>query len=73
MDVLFAGKYRPQAWWDIAGGWAVIEAAGGVLRDLEGQTVSRESTQLVAGHPDLVEQLAELFAQYSPSPERRDS
>lgn len=61
VDLLIAGKGRPQAWWDIVGGWALVEEAGGVVRDERGAELTPESTHLVAGHPDLVGQFLELF------------
>jgi myo-inositol-1(or 4)-monophosphatase len=61
VDLLIAGKHRPQAWWDIAGGWALVEEAGGVVCDEAGRPLTPGSTHLVAGHPDLVDQFLELF------------
>ena len=61
VDLLIAGKGQPQAWWDIAGGWALVEEAGGVIRDERGSPVTPESTHLVAGHPLLVEEFLDLF------------
>ncbi|MHC4780457.1 MAG: inositol monophosphatase family protein [Planctomycetota bacterium] len=61
LDLLVAGKGRPQAWWDIAGGWALVVAAGGVVTDLEGRPLTEASTHLAAGSEPLVTALIELF------------
>jgi myo-inositol-1(or 4)-monophosphatase len=60
-DLLFAGKATPQAWWDIAAGWMLVEEAGGILVDHEGRAVTRESSHLVAGHESLVTAFLDLF------------
>ncbi len=54
-DLLFAGKAQPQAWWDITGGWKLVEEAGGKVVDHLGRAISRDSSHLVAGHESLVE------------------
>ena len=60
-DLLFAGKATPQAWWDIAGGWMLIEEAGGIMLDHEAREITRESSHLVAGHESLVNAFLTLF------------
>lgn len=60
-DLLFAGKATPQAWWDIAGGWMLIEEAGGIMLDHEARGITRESSHLVAGHESLVNAFLTLF------------
>ena len=60
LDVLLAGETRPQPWWDIAGGWVLVEEAGGVLEDLDGGPVTPVSSHLIAGHGELVRQFRAL-------------
>jgi len=62
MDIVFAGKAHPQEWWDIAGGWALVEEAGGAVTDLDGRFPTRESSHLVAGPGSLVTAFREFFA-----------
>ena len=69
LDLLIAGKGKPQAWWDLAGGWALIEEAGGIVVDLERRPLTQQSTHLAAGHPELVDAFLELFHSW-PEPAR---
>jgi len=64
MDLLLAGKGRPQAWWDIAGGWCLVEAAGGSVVDLDGLPLDRKSTHLVAGPGPLVEEVLAVVREF---------
>lgn len=64
MNLLLAGKGRPQAWWDIAGGWILIEEAGGLVVDAEGLPLSRSSTHIVAGSPVAVRAALELLRSF---------
>jgi myo-inositol-1(or 4)-monophosphatase len=57
LDFLLAGESRPQPWWDIAGGWVLIEEAGGVFEDLDGGSVTPQSSHFVGGPVELVRQL----------------
>jgi myo-inositol-1(or 4)-monophosphatase len=66
MDLLIAGKGTAQAWWDIAGGWALVEEAGGRVADLEGEALTEATTHLVAGSPPLVEELLAMLAASGP-------
>ena len=54
-DLLIAGKERPQAWWDLA---------GGVVVDLEGRPLTPESSHVVAGPRHLVDAFLRWFAEY---------
>jgi myo-inositol-1(or 4)-monophosphatase len=62
LDLVFAGKEKPQEWWDIAGGWALVEEAGGVVEDLEGRPLQETSSHLVAGPESLVEDFRAFYA-----------
>jgi len=61
LDLLFAGKARPQEWWDIAAGWALVEEAGGVVTDLQGNPLTETSSHLVAGPTPAVQAFREFF------------
>jgi len=61
IDLVAAGKGSPQARWDLAGGVALVEAAGGIVEDLEGRALTPESSHLVAGHPALVGEFRARF------------
>jgi 3'(2'), 5'-bisphosphate nucleotidase len=39
-------RFAPTMWWDIAAGQAVVEAAGGTVRQLDGQPLRYEGTSL---------------------------
>jgi len=54
MDLVLAGKGRPQAWWDIAGGWCLVAEAGGVVVDLDERPITPETTHLMAGNRAVV-------------------
>jgi myo-inositol-1(or 4)-monophosphatase len=56
LDFILAGDVRPQPWWDVAGGWALIEEAGGVVEDLRGGPMTIQTNHFVAGHPALLGQ-----------------
>jgi myo-inositol-1(or 4)-monophosphatase len=56
LDFILAGDVRPQPWWDIAGGWPLIEEAGGAIEDLRGSPMTDQTNHFVAGHPDLLRQ-----------------
>ncbi len=60
-DLLLAGKEDPLSWWDIGAGWALVEEAGGVVRDLEGRAVTHETRALLAGRDALVDELSALL------------
>lgn len=64
LDLLFAGKSRPQEWWDIAGGWVLVEEAGGVVTDLQGRPLTEESSHLVAGPAPTTEAFRDFFASH---------
>jgi myo-inositol-1(or 4)-monophosphatase len=61
LDFLIAGENHPQPWWDIAGGWKVVEEAGGKVVDSQGRPLTPKSTHLLAGNPSLVEKVVALF------------
>ena len=56
LDFILAGDVRPQPWWDVAGGWALIEEAGGRVEDLRGGPMTDQTNHFVAGHGDLLRQ-----------------
>jgi myo-inositol-1(or 4)-monophosphatase len=56
LDFILAGDVRPQPWWDIAGGWTLIEEAGGAVEDLRGGPMTDQTNHFVAGHADLLKQ-----------------
>jgi myo-inositol-1(or 4)-monophosphatase len=56
LDFILAGDVRPQPWWDVAGGWALIEEAGGMVEDLKGGAMTDRTDHFVAGHADLLRQ-----------------
>jgi myo-inositol-1(or 4)-monophosphatase len=56
LDFILAGDVRPQPWWDIAGGWTLIEEAGGVLEDLRGGPMLEQTSHFIAGHAELLRQ-----------------
>jgi len=56
LDFILAGDRRPQPWWDVAGGWALVEEAGGGVEDLRGGPMTELTNHFVAGHPDLLKQ-----------------
>ena len=64
LDLLIAGKSSPQAWWDLAGGWKLVEEAGGTLVDLDGLEITPETSHLVAGPEPLVREFLEWFEGY---------
>ncbi|NNF08616.1 MAG: inositol monophosphatase [Candidatus Eisenbacteria bacterium] len=61
LDLLVAAKGSPQAWWDIAGGWALVTAAGGVVTDIHKQALTPKAMNLLAGPAELVEGFHDLY------------
>ncbi|WP_170323605.1 inositol monophosphatase family protein [Cryptosporangium phraense] len=47
--------------WDNAAGALLVERAGGVLRDIEGNPWSLRSTSILVGRPGVVEELVEMI------------
>ncbi len=64
LDLMVIAKRRPQAWWDLAGGWAVLEEAGGILVDFEGRPPTESSNKLVAGRGSLVREFVTAFEEF---------
>jgi myo-inositol-1(or 4)-monophosphatase len=61
LDFLLAGEDHPQPWWDIAGGWKLVDEAGGKVVDLAGNPVTPETTHFMAGNPVLVAEVLGTF------------
>jgi myo-inositol-1(or 4)-monophosphatase len=61
LDFILAGDRRPQPWWDVAGGWALIEEAGGRVEDLRGGPMTDRTNHFVAGHADLLRQFRSWY------------
>jgi myo-inositol-1(or 4)-monophosphatase len=63
LDFMLAGDVRPQPWWDIAGGWPLIEGAGGALEDLKGGPMTDQTTHFMAGHEELLMQFRKWYGE----------
>ena len=60
-DFILSGDRKPQPWWDVAGGWALVEEAGGAVEDLGGGPITEETSHFIAGHPELLRQFRRWY------------
>jgi myo-inositol-1(or 4)-monophosphatase len=58
LDGFFEYRLAP---WDYSAGWLIVEEAGGVCSDREGQAMSLEAGNVMAANPALHQTLAELI------------
>ena len=54
IDLLIGANPKGMRKWDIAGGAAILEAAGAVCRDIDGNAFDFTQKTFITGHPDLV-------------------
>lgn len=60
-DIYFEGNLNP---WDVAAGAFIVEKSGGIVVDFKGEPEGFEGKQVLAGNPELVQQMLEILQKY---------